>query len=201
MNNVKNGPDTQWWSRHTLDNNGCEILPPSLCSRFSPLHHGTMFLLVHFSLSSLCQRPTGMVPGNPGDAMMTYRQCCALKMSMRPLGCCRTEASHSQPHKQATSLDTSVNPILPGFFWAARAVTWWPSHLSIIQIARETFEVLQKARGEAQPPSWTDLLQNAGSQALHQLDQNQETQWNIRYSSKSPPLINKSWYLAQFNKF
>lgn len=39
----------QWWGL---------ILPSRLCSCFSSLYHGTVFLLAHPSLVSLCQHPT-----------------------------------------------------------------------------------------------------------------------------------------------
>lgn len=105
----------------------------------------------------------------------TYRQHCALKMSMRPVECCCAGAPYSHPYKQVTTLEASASPRLLGSFWAVRAVTCWPSHLSIIQIAWETTEVLQTAKGRPSQHHGLTLCEMLQLSPLHQLDQDQET--------------------------
>lgn len=96
-------------------------------------------------------------------------------MPMRPVECCCAGVPYSHPYKQVTTLEASVSPRLLGSFWAVRAVTRWPSHLSIVQIAWETFAVLQTAKGRPSQHQGLTLCDMLQPDPLHQVDQDQET--------------------------
>lgn len=144
----------RWWGL---------ILPWSLCSCFSSLYHGTMFLVALPSLSSLCQHPTGLVPGNWKMRQGLIGSAVPRKCQWSPLNAVGGSPIR-HPQKQVTTLEASVSPRLLGSFCTVRAVTHWPSHLGFTQMTWDT-SVFLPALGGARPAWWTWPSAECGSQS------------------------------------
>lgn len=127
---------------------------------------------------------------------MTYRRLCAMKMPVRPVGCCCVGA-HTLTHINKPLLRGLSQPQASWLLVASWGCDLLAQPLEHHSNRGETSEVRQKAR---ERPSQRMDLALAECWAPCPLRQNQGTQCNTHHCSKQPFLINKKPIFGSIQK-